>query len=51
MIISTIVVVAYVGFSVVSDSLSGGVSSGAQYDQLNELKFEGNDEVDLSYTQ
>lgn len=40
MIISTIVVVAYVGFNVVSSDLTGGVSSGAQYDQLNELKSE-----------
>lgn len=38
MIIAAGVVLAYVGFSVVSDSLSGGVSSGVQYDQLNELK-------------
>lgn len=38
MIVATIIVVAYVGFSVVSSGLTGGVSSGAQYDQLNELK-------------
>ena len=38
MIVATIIVVAYVGFSVVSSGLTGGVSSGAQYDELNELK-------------
>ncbi len=38
MIIATIIVVAYVGFSVVSSGLTGGVSSGAQYDELNVLK-------------
>ncbi len=37
-LVTAVIVFAYVGFSVVSDSLSGGVSSGAQYDQLNELK-------------
>lgn len=38
MIVATIIVVAYVGFSVVSSGLTGGVSSGAQYDELNELR-------------
>lgn len=38
MIIATVLVLAYVGFSVVSSSLTGGVSSGSQYDQLNTLK-------------
>lgn len=38
MIIATVVAVAYVGFSVVSSSLTGGISSGTQYDQLAELK-------------
>ena len=38
MIVATIIVVAYIGFSVVSSGLTGGVSSGAQYDELNELK-------------
>lgn len=38
MIAATIIVVAYVGFSVVSSGLTGGVSSGAQYDELNELR-------------
>ena len=34
MIILMIVLVAYVGFNVVSSSLTGGISSGTQYDQL-----------------
>ena len=38
MIIATVAAVAYVGFSVVSSSLTGGISSGTQYDQLAELK-------------
>jgi len=38
MIIATVAAVAYVGFSVVSSSLTGGISSGTQYDQLTELK-------------
>lgn len=38
MIIVTVAAVAYVGFSVVSSSLTGGISSGTQYDQLAELK-------------
>ncbi|MCQ2964322.1 MAG: hypothetical protein MJ203_01995 [archaeon] len=38
MVIATIIVVAYIGFSVVSSGLTGGVSSGAQYDELNELR-------------
>ena len=38
MIISTIIVVAYVGFSVVNESITNGISSGNQYDQLAELK-------------
>lgn len=38
MIVATIIVVAYIGFSVVSSGLTGGVSSGAQYDELNELR-------------
>ena len=37
MIIATVAAVAYVGFSVVSSSLTGGISSGTQYDQLAEL--------------
>ncbi len=38
MIIITVAAIAYVGFSVVSSSLTGGISSGTQYDQLAELK-------------
>lgn len=38
MIISTIIVVAYVGFSIVNESITDGISSGNQYDQLAELK-------------
>lgn len=40
MIVSTIIVVAYVGFSVVNESITNGISSGNQYDQLAELKSE-----------
>lgn len=38
MIIATVAAIAYVGFSVVSSSLTGGISSGTQYDQLADLK-------------
>ena len=38
MIIATVAAVAYVGFSLVSSSLTGGISSGTQYDQLADLK-------------
>ena len=38
MIIATVAAIAYVGFSLVSSSLTGGISSGTQYDQLAELK-------------
>lgn len=38
MIISTIVVVAYVGFSMVSSGLTNDISSGNQYDDLAQLK-------------
>jgi len=38
MIIATIIAVAYIGFSVVSSSLTGGISSGTQYDELADLK-------------
>ena len=38
MLVVTVAVIAYVGFSVVSSSLTGGISSGTQYDQLAELK-------------
>lgn len=38
MIISTIVVVAYVGFSMVSSGITNEISSGNQYDEFAELK-------------
>ena len=40
MIISTIIVVAYVGFSIVNESITNGISSGSQYDELADLKAE-----------
>ena len=38
MIISTILVVAYVAYSMVSEGITDGISSGTQYDELAELK-------------
>lgn len=38
MVISTIVVVAYVGYSMVSSGITNEISSGTQYDELAELK-------------
>lgn len=38
MIISTIIVVAYVGYSIVSSSITNDISSGTQYDELADLK-------------
>ena len=38
MIISTIIVVAYVGYSMVSEGITNEISSGTQYDELAELK-------------
>ena len=38
MIIATVAAIAYVGFSLVSSNLTGGISSGTQYDDLAELK-------------
>ncbi|WP_405303843.1 hypothetical protein [Methanobrevibacter sp.] len=38
MIISTILVVAYVAYSMVSEDITDGISSGTQYDELAELK-------------
>ena len=38
MIVATVAAVAYVGFSIVSSNLTGGISSGTQYDQLAEIK-------------
>lgn len=40
MIISTIIVVAYVGFSIVNESITNQISSGNQYDTLAELRDE-----------
>ena len=42
MIISTIIVVAYVGYSMVSSGITNEISSGTQYDELAELKTEYN---------
>ena len=38
MIISTIIVVAYVGYSTVSNGITNEISSGTQYDELAELR-------------
>ncbi|WP_295723149.1 hypothetical protein [uncultured Methanobrevibacter sp.] len=38
MIILTIIVVAYIGFSMISSGITTGVSSGNQYDELSQLK-------------
>ena len=38
MIISTIIVVAYVGYSIVSTGITNEISSGTQYDELAELQ-------------
>ena len=38
MIISTIVVVAYVGYSMISTGITSEISSGSQYDELAALK-------------
>ena len=38
MIIATIVVVAYIGFNMVSSGIITGISSGNQYDELSQLK-------------
>ena len=40
MIISTIIVVAYVGYSIVSSGITNEISSGTQYDELAELQSE-----------
>ena len=40
MIIATIIVVAYVGYSIVSSNITNEISSGTQYDELAELKAE-----------
>ena len=38
MIVATVAAIAYVGFSLVSSNLTGGISSGTQYDELAQLK-------------
>jgi hypothetical protein len=43
MIIATIIVVAYVGFSIVNESITDEISSGNQYDELAELKSQYGD--------
>ena len=45
MIISTIIVVAYVGYSMVSEGITNEISSGTQYDELAELKSSYSDLV------
>ena len=45
MIVSTIIVVAYVGYSVVSEGITDEISSGTQYDELAELKSSYSDLV------
>lgn len=40
MIISTIIVVAYVGYSMISSDITNEISSGTQYDELADLKAE-----------
>ena len=42
MIISTIIVVAYVGYSIVSTGITNEISSGTQYDELAVLQNEYN---------
>ena len=42
MIIATIIVVAYVGYSIVSTGITNEISSGTQYDELAELRVEYN---------
>ena len=43
MIIATVAAIAYVGFSLVSSTLTGGISSGTQYDELAQLKSDYSD--------
>ncbi len=43
MVIATIIVVGYVGFSVVNESITDEISSGNQYDDLAELRSQYND--------
>lgn len=43
MVIATIIVVAYVGFSIVNESITDEISSGNQYDDLANLKSQYGD--------
>ena len=43
MIIATVIVVAYVGFSIVNESITDEISSGNQYDDLATLKSQYGD--------
>lgn len=43
MIVATIIVVAYVGFSVVNESITDQISSGNQYDDLADLRSQYGD--------
>ena len=45
MIVSTIIVVAYVGYSMVSEGITDEISSGTQYDELADLKSSYSDLV------
>lgn len=38
MIVSTIIIAAYISFNVISSEITSGVSSGSQYEILNSLK-------------
>ena len=38
MVVATVIVVAYVGYSMVSSGITNEISSGTQYDELAELK-------------
>ncbi len=40
MVVATIIVVAYVGYSMVSSGITNEISSGTQYDELAELQAE-----------
>ena len=43
MVIATIIVVAYVGFSIANESITDQISSGNQYDDLANLKSQYGD--------
>lgn len=45
MVIATIIVVAYLGYSMISSGITDDISSGNQYDELAELKSSYNDLV------